>query len=309
MRILVVGAGAIGGYFGGRLLEKGKDVTFLVREKKQKKLDKEGLIVKSSYGDICLPATTITSYEKSEPFDVVMISTKAYHLADAMNDIQPFINEETMILPLLNGVSHIDDLTSVFGEERVIGGLCFIESTLAEDGTVVHTSPMHELVFGERSGESTQRILALEKVFSGTVADIRRSDQIMTDVWQKYLFIATMSGVTSLFRSTIGPIREQPTGMATIKGLLAEAYEIMTSAGMPVDSRIIDVQLNKINSLNANMKSSLQRDMEKGQPLEAEHFFGYLLQKAKEKELDTPVLSSVYANLKVFENTKQTFTR
>lgn len=167
MRILVVGAGAVGGYFGGRLAEKGEDVTFLVRDKREHQLKEHGLHIESVQGDYHYQPKTIKAEEKAEPFDVVILSTKAYHLKGAIDSLNPFVGENTMILPLLNGMSHVDDLIQAFGEEKVIGGLCFVESTLDGSGKVIQTSPIHDLVFGEmeigRTGSPDWKKLSLER--------------------------------------------------------------------------------------------------------------------------------------------------
>lgn len=275
MRILVVGAGAVGGYFGGRLLEKGEDVTFLVREERQKQLDKEGLVIQSVHGDLRVNPRSIVSGESAEEFDVVIVSTKAYQLKPAIESFKQYVGEKTMILPLLNGMAHMDELEASFNKENIIGGLCFVESTLDMKSRVIQTSPIHDLLFGERNGEKTERILRLQKAFEGTKANIRLSENINQDMWHKYLFIATLSGVTSLFRSPIGPIRHEKQGAETIKMVLGEASTIMRSINAPIADHIEAVQLEKINAMGYGMKSSLQRDMEKKQQVEADHFFGF----------------------------------
>jgi 2-dehydropantoate 2-reductase len=304
MKFLIVGAGAIGGYFGGRLLEKGEDVTFLVREKRKQQLDKQGLIVKSIHGDMNLKPKTLLSGEEvgNDPFDVILLSTKAYHLSEVIDNIRPYVSENTMILPLLNGISHLYELTFAFGKKRTLGGLCFIETTLDEEGRVIQTSPIHDLVFGELSGVKTERILKLAEVFSGTKAIFRLSDNIEEDLWHKYLFIATFSGVTSLFRSPIGPIREQEYGVETIRKLLHEVADIMRGLDAPLEHNVVEAQLTRIENLNFEMKSSLQRDMEKQLPTEVDHFFGYLLQHAMKQGVNVPLLQAIYTNLKVYES-------
>jgi 2-dehydropantoate 2-reductase len=303
MKILVVGAGAIGGYFGGRLMEKGEDVTFLVREKRKKQLEENGLVIESVYGDIHLqPKTILSGSANDESFDVIMLSTKAYHFQDAMESIRPYVSDHTMILPLLNGISHIEVLIGNFGEDKILGGLCFIESTLDEHGKVIQTSPAHDFVFGERSGEKTERILALQKSFNETKADFRLSENIEQEMWHKYLFITTLSGVTSLFRSPIGPIRDQEYGRKKTHSLLQEVSSIMRRSQAPIADIAEEIQLNKLMQLSYQMKSSLQRDMEKGVPTEAEHFFGYLIHLARKTDLATPILEAVYANLKIYES-------
>ncbi|MDP4083339.1 MAG: ketopantoate reductase family protein [Bacillota bacterium] len=301
MRILVVGAGAVGGYFGGRLLEKGEDVTFLVRDGRRRQLKENGLVIESVYGNVSLDPKTIVAGEEAEHFDVILFSTKAYHLEKAIEDIRPYVSDGTIILPLLNGILHIDKLVNQFGEDKVIGGLCFIETTLDYEGKVIQTSPIHDLVFGERSSEKTERILELEKVFSGTKANFRLSDNINRDMWHKYLFISTMSGITTLFRSPIGPIREQESGQETIKHLSDELVDIMNRMEAPISQNIASVQIKQMDGLGFTMKSSMQRDMEKLQPVEADHLHGYLLKIARQYQIAAPVLEAIYANLKLYE--------
>ncbi|MBT2570648.1 ketopantoate reductase family protein [Planococcus sp. ISL-110] len=301
MKILIVGAGAIGGYFGGRLLEKGEDVTFLVREGRKDKLQQTGLKIQSKHGDLQLQPKLITKKDQSPPFDVVLVSTKSYQLAGAIEDIRPFVSAETMILPLLNGIAHLQLLTKAFGEERVIGGLCFVETTLAEDGTIVQTSPVHQLVYGERTGEKTERIERLEQAFTGTKAEFIKSDNINQEMWHKYLFITAMSGITSMMESPIGPIRDLETGQRTIHTLLQELAAIMQKMEAPIQPGIADKQLKRINSMAAGMKSSMQRDIEKLQPTEAEHLQGYLLARSEEMEMTVPILEIIYTKLKLYE--------
>jgi 2-dehydropantoate 2-reductase len=303
MKILIVGAGAIGGYFGGRLLEKEEDVTFLVREKRQQQLRDQGLIVDSIHGNMNFPdPKTILAGENIEAYDVILVSTKSYHLDGAIESIRPYVGDETLILPLLNGIAHLDVMTEEFGAEKVIGGLCFIETTLDEDGKVVQTSPIHDLVFGERNGGHTARILRLQEAFTGTKANFRLSDKIEQEMWHKYLFITSLSGITSLFRSPIGLIREQEQGWETIGLLLRETVAVMESIGAPLADGVGEATLNRLNEIGHGMKSSLQRDMEKSLPTEGDHLFGFLLKQAGQLGLAAPTLSAIYANVKIYES-------
>jgi 2-dehydropantoate 2-reductase len=301
MRILVVGAGAVGGYFGGRLLEKGVDVTFLVRERRKKQLQERGLVIRSVHGDVVLNPKLLVTGETAEPFDVVIFSNKAYHLPEAIRDVKPYVGKKTMILPLLNGMAHMDMLWNEFGKGKVLGGLCFIETTLNEQGEIVQTSASHDVRFGEWSGERTERVRALEQLFSNCNARFRLSEKIVTDMWNKYLFIATMSGVTTLFRAPIGPIRSGEYGQEIIFGLLKEIAAVMRAHGAPIADDIEEKQLAQLNGIEATMKSSMQRDMEKGQLIEADHLQGYLLSLAEQYEIETPLLRVVYHNLKIYE--------
>jgi 2-dehydropantoate 2-reductase len=301
MRILVVGAGAVGGYFGGRLLEKGEDVTFLVREKRKQQLEKIGLVIESVNGNAKLEPKTILAGDAADPFDVILFSTKAYHLQGAIEDIRPYVGENTMIVPLLNGILHIEKLDEAFGPEKVLGGLCFIESTLDAEGKVIQTSPAHTLMFGERNGEKTERIEKLETAFSGTKADFRFRQNIVQEMWHKYLFITAMSGVTTLLRSPIGPIRDEKSGMETLKTLVNEIAAVMRKIEAPISENAEAKQLEKLCAIGDTMKSSMQRDMEKGLSIEADHLQGYLLEQAERHTIQVPVLKAVYANLKVYE--------
>ena len=301
MRILVVGAGAVGGYFGGRLLEKGEDVTFLVRAERKKQLDKIGLVIESIHGNVTLQPNTILAGQLADPFDIILLSTKAYHLEGAIDSFRQYVGEETLILPLLNGMLHFDKLTAVFGAEKIIGGLCFIESTLDRDGHVIQSSQAQRLLFGERSGEKSERILKLEGAFSGTKADILLSDNIYQELWHKYLFIATMSGITTLLRAPIGPIRDEESGRDAISELLREIVSVMKCINAPIADEIETIQMRQIDKLGYQMKSSMQRDMEKNLSVEADHLHGYLLEIARKEGIAVPVLETIYANLKVYE--------
>ncbi|MED4902998.1 ketopantoate reductase family protein [Parageobacillus thermoglucosidasius] len=301
MRILVIGAGAVGGYFGGRLLEKGVDVTFLVRERRKKQLQERGLVIHSVHGDAVLKPKLLVTGEKADPFDVIIFSNKAYHLPEAIRDAKPYAGAKTIILPLLNGMAHMNMLWNEFGKENVLGGLCFIETTLNEHGEIVQTSASHDVRFGEWSGERTERIMALEQLFSGCNARFRSSEKIVTDMWNKYLFITAMSGVTTLFRAPVGPIRSGKYGQEIIYGLLKEIAAVMRAHGAPIADDIEEQQLAQFNRIEAAMKSSMQRDMEKRQLIEADHLQGYLLSLAEQYNIATPLLKMVYHNLKIYE--------
>lgn len=301
MRILVVGAGAVGGYFGGRLAEKGEDVTFLVRENRKKQLEKNGLVINSINGDVTLQPKTISAGDEADAFDVILLSTKAYHLRGAIESIKPYVSEKTMIVPLLNGIIQVEKLIETFGEEKVLGGLCFIESTLNAEGDVVQTSPAHTLMFGERNGEISERIQRLAQAFEGTKANFRLRENIMQEMWHKYMFITAMSGVTTLMRAPMGPIREEPTGAELIKRLFNEIAAVMNKMEAPIAENAIEVELGKFYKVGPAMKSSMQRDMEKGLSIEADHLQGYLISKAKEYMISVPVLETIYANLKIYE--------
>lgn len=301
MRILVLGAGGVGGFFGGRLVEKGEDVTFLVRSKRKQQLEEKGLVIRSVNGDFSFQPKLITKEDRTSPFDVILFSTKAYHLNEAIQDLKPFVGENTVIIPLLNGIAHVSLLQKEFGVEKVIGGLCFIETTLNDQGEIVQTSAANRLLFGEMKFQDSERIQHIAKAFAGTKSSFVLSENITQDMWHKYLFITVMSGVTTLMRAPIGPIRESEGGRDFIQNLFEECVQIMRFIGAPIKEDIAQEHMKTIDKISYNMKSSMQRDMEKGSAIEGEHLQGYLLDVAEQFSIEAPLLGAVYQNLKVYE--------
>ncbi len=300
MKFLVVGAGAVGGYFGARLAEKGEDVTFLVRKNREDQLRARGLVVHSTHGDVILQPKTIRSGQTGA-FDVILIGTKAYHLEQVIEDIRPFVHKDTVLISMLNGIEQITKLRQAFSDHSVIGGVCFIEATLSETGDIIQRGASHRFIFGEWNGEKTERILAIEQAFANTKAQVSAVCNILQEMWHKYLFITTVSGVTTLFQQPIGPIREVPMGTELLQNLLAEIAQIMRAAQATIAEDIEQIQFTRICEMNYDMKSSMLRDMEKGLPVEGDHLQGYLLQLAHEHGLQAPTLQSIYVNLKLYE--------
>ncbi|MCR8964302.1 ketopantoate reductase family protein [Brevibacillus halotolerans] len=305
MRILMVGAGAIGGYFGCRLVESGRDVTFLVRQKRKEQLEERGLVIQSVNGDSTVQPALLVAGEEAPPFDVIMLSPKAYHLEDVINDITPYVGEDTMIIPLLNGIAHMQPLQEHFGAEKVLGGLCFIETTLSADGDIVQTSKAHRLVFGEWNGGTSERVERLYEYVKGANASFELSHNIQREAWQKYLFITMLSGITTLMNSAVGPIRDSPFGIELTKQVTEECVRIMMAIGAPISADMVDRVMETFKQQGYKMKSSMLRDMEKRLPIEGEHLQGYLLRLAEQQGIETPMLRIVYNNVRIYEQKRQ----
>lgn len=303
MKFLVVGAGGVGGYIGGRLAEKGNDVTFLVRHKRAEQLKETGLVIHSEKGDVSFQPALISAGETGH-FDVVIIASKAYSLDQVIDDVKPFIGRESVIIPFLNGYRHYEQLFTAFSKEQVLGGLCFIESALDHKGEIHHTSASHRFVFGEWNGERTERITALEEAFSGVKAEVIISGHIEKDIWKKYLFIAAQAGITTLFQRPLGPILETEGGRHTVQTLIGEIVAILRKEGVPADPDLEEESFRTMTSMSYHMKSSMLRDMENGQTTEGDHLHGFLLEKAKRLSLAAPILETVYANLQMYEAEK-----
>ena len=212
MRILIVGAGAVGGYFGGRLAQVGRDVTFLVRPVRAKQLSRDGLRIVSPHGDAVLSPKIVSAEEIDTPYDLVFLSVKAYALEAAMNDFAAAVGPETMILPVLNGMRHIDLLAKRFGEHAVIGGVCLVAAETDDQGRIVQLADVQQLVYGERNGDSTPRLKTLDATLQGAGFDARLSTDIIQEMWEKWIQLDTLGATTSLIRGTIGEIVAAPVG-------------------------------------------------------------------------------------------------
>ncbi len=275
MRILVVGAGAIGGYFGGRLLEAGRDVTFLVRPRRAAELANHGLTIRSRLGDFHRPSPPIVQEGLAGPFDLVLLSCKAYDLDGAMASFASAVGENTAILPLLNGMRHADR----FGPKPVLGGQCVISATLDADGAIVHLNDLHALSFGELDGSRSRRIEAIASTLLGAGFDARLSDEIRQEMWEKWVFIAAAAGITCLMRSAVGDyVAAGASDLAA--GLLEECAAIAAAQGYPPREPARDRARATLTAAGSPLKASMLRDIESGKPVEGDQILGDLLRRA-----------------------------
>ncbi len=280
MRILVVGAGAVGGYFGGRLLQAGRDVTFLVRPRRAALLARHGLSIRSPVGDFHHPAPPLVTEDRlAEPFDLVLLSCKAYDLDGAVASFAKAVGPQTAILPLLNGMRHLDVLADRFGAERVLGGLCVISATLDADGRIIHLNDLHSLTFGELDGSRSPRIEKIASALLGAEFDARLSDEILQDMWEKWVFIATAAGITCLMRAAIGDI--VAAGAADLaSALLDECAAIAADQGFPPRAPFLERTRATVTAPGSPLMASMLRDIEGGLKAEGDHILGDLLRRA-----------------------------
>ena len=301
MRILILGAGATGGYFGGRLVEAGADVTFLLRPEKARRLAADGLRIKSPEGDLHTAITIVTAETLAARYDLIIVSCKAYDLEAAMAAITPAIGPETAILPLLNGLLHFDRLDAVFGVERVLGGLCHIGATLDAAGTVVHFNRLHSLTFGERAGGASARAHAIAAVFATARFASRESPNVAQDIWEKFAFLAALAGSTCLMRASVGAIVATRDGDAIIRALFEECQAVAAAYHHPMRPKPIEAGLAYLTEPGSASTASMMRDIEVGQRVEADHILGDLLRRAEAKGLDTPLLRVAFCHLQSYE--------
>jgi 2-dehydropantoate 2-reductase len=272
MRILVVGAGALGGYFGGRLLEAGRDVTFLVRERRAAQLAKTGLVICSKLGDASLPnPPTVMADALREPYDLILLGCKAYDLAAAADSFAPAVGPDTAILPFLNGMAHLDFLATRFGARAVLGGQCLISATLDAEGRVLHLNESHLLSFGEQDGSQSPRAKAIAATLVEARFESRLSPDILQEMWEKWAFIAAAAGICSLMRAPFGDITAAGAAHYTT-GIFDECCAIAAA-----------------------------NDIERGAPTEADHIVGDLLRRGGKETTDFPLLRIAQAHLQIYE--------
>src|SRR5437868_3268412 len=302
MRILVVGAGAIGGYFGGRMLQHGADVTFLVRPKRAVELTDAGLVIKSPFGDVTLKnPPTVQADTLRDKFDVVLLSCKAFDLDDAIKSFAPAVGSGTAIIPLLNGMRHLDTLDAAFGRDRVLGGLCAIAVTLNEQREVVQLQPMQSLTFGERDGAMSDRVRAIAEVMDKADFGARTSDSIILEMWEEWVFLASLAAVTSLMRASVGHVLASPGGKDFILGMLDECSAVAAAEGHAPRAPYLERIRGMLTAEGSQMTASMFRDIKAGALVEADHVVGDLIARADAAKVPVPKLRAAYTHLKAYE--------
>jgi 2-dehydropantoate 2-reductase len=312
MKILVVGAGAVGGYFGARLAQAGRDVTFLVRPSRAQYLRSEGLRIVSPHGNLTLQPQTITAKELDGPsdiFDIIFLSVKAQALDQAIEDMAPAVGPNTMIYPALNGMRHIETLTRRFGERPVLGGVCMVIADLDEQGRIVQMNPMQKLIYGERNGEITTRIRLLDEALRNSGFDTELSTSITYAMWQKWFMIASLGLVTCLLNAPIGEINAVPYGDQTSLRAIEECAAVAAACGFPPSQPVLEDIRKRAITRDSNLTSSMYRDLQKGAPVEVDAILGDLLDHGRSHNVDTPLLQAGCIRLRIYQNSRQNSTQ
>ncbi|WIM56519.1 ketopantoate reductase family protein [Pantoea anthophila] len=300
MRILMAGAGATGGYFGARLAQAGQDVTFLVRERRFQQLQMNGLVLQTPQGTEKLEPQLIQARSLSDHYDLIIITVKSFALEQLMEDIAPAVGPDTLIMPILNGMRHIATLQQRFGDNKVIGGLCKINATLGESGEVIQMTPLHQLYYGALDGNNDARLQRVDAALRTSQVDNRFSDNIMDELWEKWLLLSTLGAVCCLARGDTQQILTTRGGEALLQGIFSEILAVISAEGYQprpaVTARIFEL----LNNPETPMTSSMYRDLTQGFDIEADQVIGDLLLRAKRKGLMTPLLNAVDVNLQVY---------
>jgi 2-dehydropantoate 2-reductase len=300
--MLVVGAGSIGGLFGGRLAQAGRDVTFLVRAGRAEQLRGDGLQIVSPLGNATVRPKLLASKDIHDAFDVVFLSVKAYSLESAIGDFAPAVSDRTMILPILNGMKHMDTLAAHFGARAVIGGACKAATMLDKQGRIVQLTRLQDLAYGEMDGSRSERVSRLDEFMQGAGFDARISPSIALEMWQKWTLLATLGGVTCLMRGNTGEIEAAHGGREFLTGFLNEVVSVIQAAGAPLGEAFIAATSEALLKSGAPTTSSLYRDLQEGNRVEADQILGDLLLRGVKAGLRAPLISAAYTQLCVYQN-------
>ncbi len=299
----MVGAGATGGFYGGLLLNAGRDVTFLLRDRRAQQIRDNGLQIVTHKGEQLTLHPKIVSAEEvkttATPFDLIILSTKSYQLNAAMDDIAPAVGPKTMLLPILNGMAQLETLDNRFGAEHVLAGTVRVVSDVDEGGRVLQMASLDEMSYGERSRERTDRILAVDQAMGGAGFTAVLRPDILATLWQKWWILASMGVTCVLTRGPVGQAAAVPHGPALAEAILKECGDIAAANGYPPDPAVYAEHTARLTEVGSTLTSSLYRDLTKGAPVEADHILGDLLDHAK--GVPTPLITAAYVQLKVYE--------
>jgi len=301
VRILVVGAGSTGGYFGGRLAQAGRDVTFLVRPARAAALREKGLQIVSPYGDVTLKPQLVTTDAIQAPFDAVLLTVKAFSLDAALDDMAPAVGRETMILPVLNGMRHVDRLTERFGAPAVAGCVCKVAASVDAEGRIVQLTRLQDLAYGELDGSRSARMARLDAAMQGAGFPARLSADIEADMWEKWDQLAALGAITCLMRGNVGEVNAAPGGTAFIGGVLDEVVAVVTAEGHPPRSAFLAEVRKTLTDPASTGTSSMFRDLQQGRPIEAEQIVGDMLARGTRHYIATPLLAAAYAHLCIYQ--------
>jgi 2-dehydropantoate 2-reductase len=304
MKVLILGAGAVGGYFGGRLVQSGADVTFLVRPARAQKLAQSGLAIKSPLGDANVAVKTVLQEAVRPDYDLVILSCKAYDLEDAIAALGGAMGPNTLVLPLLNGMAQLARLEQTYGKARVLGGTCYIASTLDADGSILHLGKFQGITCGARGGNHAHAaalLQALAQAYARVPLECKLSADIEQDMWEKYVLLASLAAMTCLMRASVGEILEAADGEALMRETLAACVATAAAAGHAPRAESLQRTEGMLFARGSAFTASMLRDMESGGRVEADHIVGDMLRRARKAGVDARLLATAYCHLQAYE--------
>jgi 2-dehydropantoate 2-reductase len=302
MKIAVVGAGGVGGYFGGLLARAGHEVHFIARGEHLRAIRERGLRVDSVHGDFEVrPAHATDDPAEVGPVDLTIFTVKTYHTDSAAEMMRPLVGPHTTILPLQNGVESASRLSRFYGREAVLGGAVWVVSSVAEPGVVRQESQVRRIVLGEPDGRETERARDTAEALSRTGASVETTDHIEKVLWTKLLFIASFSGITSVTRAPAGPVMAGDESRLLLRRAMQEVEAVARKKGVALDADVVEKTMAFVAALEPTTTSSMQRDVTAGRRLEYDALNGAVVRAGQESGTPTPVNEFLWTCLRVVD--------
>lgn len=298
MKILIMGTGGVGGYYGGLLTQQGNDVTFIARGAHLFALRHEGLKVHSVHGDFTVsPVNATDAPINVGPVDLILFCVKAYGTDEAAQAIRPAVGLQTVVLSLQNGIDAAERIGKVIGMEHLLGGATWLSSAVEAPGVIRQVSQFRRIVLGELDGSRSERIQSVYEVLKNTGIDVEISENILKILWTKFVFISSASSLGSLTRLPIAEYRSIPETRAMITGLMREVEALARAQDIALDEDVVQKSLEFMDNAAPHIKASMQLDVESGHRTELESMVGVIGRKGRELNVSTPVADFIYASL------------
>lgn len=301
LKILMLGAGGIGGFLGARLVQAGGDVTFLVRENRKRQLTEQGLRLESPFGNALREVQAKLQSEIRPGYDLVLLTCKAYDLASAIEAIRPALSDRTAVLPFLNGFAHVEQLNALFGTHKVVPGTARIQATVTPEGVVRQLNDWQTFTFGEQDGTSSERVLALKALLDKAGVEAKISPNIVRELWWKLVHLSTVAGMTCLMRANLGEVVRTAEGSALLTSFLELNAKIAERAGHRPDEKFMETYRTLFRTRDSKYEASMLRDLEKGGRIEADHILGFMLEKCRQAGLPDTLHLAAYTHVKAYE--------
>jgi 2-dehydropantoate 2-reductase len=298
MKILILGAGGVGGYFGARLIQAGADVTYLLRDKRQAKIQAEGLVIETPKDTFTVQPKTITRDQLKPEYDLIVLAPKSFDFEDALASLEG-ASAKGVFLPFLNGLDHIQQLDAKFGKDRVMGGVAQIAATISSSGAVKQLTDLHMLTVGHRSAAHEQIARDFYALCENAGFDRLYSENIEQSLWDKWVFLASLAGMTTLCRGHVGKISAAPWGIESTTALYAESCAIAAANGFPTKESAQKRSLDMLTNVKSSFAASMLRDLTQGNMTEHEHILGQLIQRGVSKGVACPLLKLAHTQLVV----------
>jgi len=302
MHTVIIGVGGVGGYFGGKIAKSGQKVTFIARGKHLEAIRRNGLQIHSIEGNFVTDPFLVTeNISEVEKADLILICTKSWQVKIASEMIKPILKDTTIVIPLQNGADNAEKVVSVLDKKHVLGGLCKIYSKIQVPGIISHFGHPPEVIFGELDKTNTKRLQKVKRIFNQAGFNNRISDDIYVDIWTKFMFIATVSGLGGLTRTTIGAMYERPELNRILRETANEIHQVALAKGIALPESIVDNMMLFIGKQPYDATASTQRDIMEGRPSELENFNGYIVKEGKKQGVNTPTNMFIYSCLEPME--------